>query len=281
MVYEVDRGQKHREAGVSFDGNRYFSDAELKSHIYIKKGFLFLHGNYSEQLLSKSVNSLTQMYKDQGFENVSIQPKVEDFEPQVYVTFKINEGPQDKVGALKLAGNKTESLSGACAKISYAIGARTPFFTKADGGGPHRLLAAYLDLGYLNAAVRSAASVVPGQPHTVDVTYTIEEGPQAHISDIVLLGANHTKPSFINGITSAQLKPWGQPLSEGHFLQSESDLYDLGIFDWASVKPLRPVVDQTQEEVLVKIHESPLNSMDIGGGLSKSSLAPEIFPSTR
>jgi outer membrane protein insertion porin family len=50
-------------------------------------------------------------------------------------------------------------------------------------------------------------------------------------------------------------------------LQSESDLYGLGIFDWASIKPLRPIVDQTQEEVLIKVHEAPFNSMDIGGGI--------------
>ena len=65
---------------------------------------------------------------------------------------------------------------------------------------------------------------------------------------------------------ATQIKP-DQPLSETKFLQAQSDLYDLGIFDWASIKPLRPIVDQTQELVLVKVHESPLNSMDIGGGL--------------
>ena len=266
IVYAVERGRKHREAGVYFDGNRYFSDADLKSHISIKKGFLFLHGRYSEELLSKSANSLTQVYKDAGFEGVSIQPKVEDFDPQVYVTFEIKEGPQDKVGALQLLGNKTQSLPALTRKYKLQLQAGRPFSRKLMEADRTRLLAGYLDLGYLNATVRSAASAVPGQPHTVNVTYDIDEGPQAHIAEVAFLGQHHTKTPFIKKITAAQLKP-GEPLSEGHFLQSESDLYDLGIFDWARVEPLRPVVDQTQEEVLVKVHESPLNSMDIGGGL--------------
>jgi outer membrane protein assembly factor BamA len=266
IVYEVARGLKHREAGIYFDGNQYFSDDDLKSHISIKKGFLFLHGSYSEQLLSKSVNSLTQLYKDQGFESVSIQPKVEDFQPQVYVTFEIKEGPQDKVASLQLVGNKTQSSSVLTQKYAFQLQPGRPFSLKLMEADRTRLLAAYLDLGYLNAAVRSAASAASGQPHTINVTYTIDEGTQARTSDVVLLGAKHTNASFIHEITAKQLKP-GQPLSEGQFLQLESDLYDLGIFDWAGVKPLRPVVDQTQEEVLVKIHESPLNSMDIGGGL--------------
>jgi outer membrane protein assembly factor BamA len=191
---------------------------------------------------------------------------VEDFEPQVYVTFEIKEGPQDKVGALQLVGNKTQSLPALTRKYALQLQAGRPFSRKLMEADRTRLLAGYLDLGYLNATVRSAASAVPGQPHTVNVTYDIDEGPQAHIANVTFLGENHTKTSFIKKITATQLKP-GEALSEGHFLQSESDLYDLGIFDWARVEPLRPVVDQTQEEVLVKVHESPLNSMDIGGGL--------------
>jgi outer membrane protein insertion porin family len=187
IVYEVERGKKHREAGIYFDGNHYFSDADLKSHVSIKKGFLFSHGKYSEELLSKSANSLTQLYKDAGFEDVSIQTKVEDFEPQVYVTFEIKEGPQDKVGALQLLGNKTQSLPELTRKYPLQLQAGRPFSRKLMEADRTRLLASYLDLGYLNAAVRSADSAVPGQPHTVNVTYEIDEGPQAHIAGIAFL----------------------------------------------------------------------------------------------
>ena len=81
-----------------------------------------------------------------------------------------------------------------------------------------------------------------------------------------MLGEKHTKQQFIEKITKAQIRA-GKPLSEGNFLKAESNLYDLGIFDSASVGPLRPIVNQTQEEVLIRVHESPFNSMDIGGGL--------------
>ena len=247
IVYEVERGKKHREAGIYFDGNHYFSDAELKSHISVKKGFLFLHGSYSEELVGKSVNSLTQLYKDAGFEGVSIQPKVEDFEPQVYVTFEIKEGPQDKVGALQLLGNKTQSLPALTRKYRLQLQAGRPFSRKLMEADRTRLLAAYLDLGYLNATVRSAASAVPGQPHKVNVTYDIDEGPQAHIAERRFSGPESYQDPFIKKITATQLKP-GEALSEGHFLQSESDLYDLGIFDWARVEPLRPVVSKPKRK---------------------------------
>jgi outer membrane protein insertion porin family len=267
IVYEVDRGTKHKVRGVYFDGNHYFTDKQLSPRVSVKKGlFLFLHGTYSEQLLSKSVSSINGLYKDNGFADVSVQSKVEDFDPEVIVTFKISEGPQDKVAALQVSGNKTQALAALMKKYPLGLGPGQPFSQKLLDSGRSQLLAAYLDLGYLNADVRSAFSASPDDPHKINVTYAIDEGPQARISDVVLLGEKHTKPKFISEVADGQIKP-GKPLSQGQFLQSESDLYGLGIFDWASIAPLRPIVDQTQEEVLIKIHESPLNSMDIGGGI--------------
>jgi outer membrane protein insertion porin family len=267
VVYEVDRGTKHKVRGVYFDGNHYFTDKQLSPRVSVKKGlFFFLHGTYSQQLLSKSVSSITGLYKDNGFADVSVQSKVEDFEPEVIVTFEISEGPQDKVAALQVTGNKTQALPALTKKYPLGLGPGQPFSQKLLDAGRSQLLAAYLDLGYLNADVRSAFVASPDDPHKINVTYTIDEGPQARISDVVLLGEKHTKPKFISEVADGKIKP-GQPLSQGQFLQSESDLYGLAIFDWASIAPLRPIVDQTQEEVLIKVHESPLNSMDIGGGI--------------
>jgi outer membrane protein insertion porin family len=266
VVYEVSRGSKHRVGGVFFSGNRYFSDKQLKEHVFIKRGFWFRHGSYSEQLLSKSASSLKQLYQDQGFANVSVEAAVQDFQPEVDVTFHIGEGPQDKVGTVRVVGNRTQSLSSLTRKYPMDLKTGRGFSQKLLEKDRTQLLAAYLDLGYANADVRSTASPEPGAPQQINVTYTIDEGPQARVSDVILLGEKHTKPKLIKEVTGTQVKG-GQPLSEGNFLQAESNLYDLGIFDWASVQPLQPIVNQTQEDVLIKIHESALYSMDIGGGL--------------
>ncbi len=265
VVYEVSLGAKHQLKGIYFDGNQNISDRELKSHVLLKKAFLFSNGSYSEQLVKDSVAALTQLYKDQGFQNVAIEPKVEDFKPEVDVTFLIKEGVQDRVASLQIVGNKTQSEDALSKKHALRLKPGQIYSPKLLESDRNRLLAAYLDLGYLNASIRSSATPTQDDPHKVNVTYTIEEGPGANISEVVLLGANHTKPKFVRKITSGIQV--GRPLSEGKFLQSESDLYGLGIFDWASIKPLRPIVDQTQEEVLIKVHEAPFNSMDIGGGI--------------
>ncbi len=266
VVYEISLGTKHDVKGIYFDGNEQFSDSELRSHIFVKKAFLFSHGSYSEQLVKKSVDALTQLYKDEGFQSVAIGPKVEDFDPEVDVTFEIKEGVQDHVASLQITGNKTQTLESLARRHPLRLQPGQTFSQKLLEMDRNRLLASYLDRGYLNATIRSSATAAGDDPHKINVTFTIEEGPEANVSNVVLLGQKHTKPKFIEELAGNGIKS-GRPLSEGKFLQAESDLYGVGIFDWASIKPLRPIVDQSEEEVLVKVHESPFNSMDIGGGL--------------
>ena len=130
----------------------------------------------------------------------------------------------------------------------------------------NHILASYLNLGYLNATFKSTVTADPKNPHDMDVVYTINEGPQGHVSEAISLGEKITRPAFISGVTQPNVSP-GKPLSEGKFFTAESDLYGLNIFDWVSIKPLRPISDQTQEEVLVKVHESPRYTLDVGGGI--------------
>jgi len=100
------------------------------------------------------------------------------------------------------------------------------------------------------------------------VTYLIEEGPEAHISGVAYLGGPHTRRSFLERNTTVKA---GGPVSEGQLLESEGKLYNFGVFDWAEVSPRRPITDQTQEEVLVKVHEAKRNSFSYGLGFESTS----------
>ena len=65
-------------------------------------------------------------------------------------------------------------------------------------------------------------------------------------------------------------------MSEGKLLESESKLINLGIFDWANVAPPRAITDQTQEDVLVKVHEAKRNSLSYGLGIQSTSTSGSL-----
>jgi outer membrane protein assembly factor BamA len=80
----------------------------------------------------------------------------------------------------------------------------------------------------------------------------------------VLLGQKVTRTSLIDRIAGLHSEA---PLSQKDLLESESKLYELGIFDWANVEPRRPITNQDNEDVLIKTHEGKRNSLNYGFGL--------------
>ncbi|MGH9356599.1 MAG: POTRA domain-containing protein, partial [Terriglobia bacterium] len=236
LIYQIERGNRHTVARISFAGNRHINGDSLDPKVVIQQAHLFSHGKFSSDLLSQSARNLINLYHDAGFENVRVQPKVKDVEPNLYVTFEITEGPRTMVNALAVTGVKTQTLA-TLAPGGLALKPGKPFSPAAVGKDRNRIIASYLNLGYLNAAFRASVSPAPHQPHRVDATYVIEEGPQVRVRRVEILGEQQTRPRFIRQNLDIQA---GQPLSERKILEAESAFYGLGIFDWAHVGPARP-----------------------------------------
>jgi outer membrane protein insertion porin family len=271
ITYKVRLGIRYSVKEPRFRGNSHFDEDHLESVVSVKQshsifGFTFIRGKFSQNLLNQSVNSLKALYRRAGFEGVSVQPKVSETGKQVQVTFEINEGPQDRVGTLRVEGNETEPLAAITKGKPLSLAPGKPFSTYLLNQDRNRILAGYFDLGYLGATFDSSVTQSQSTPHVMNVVYRIHEGLQGHISDVVTVGAKRTQPKFIRNTISPKVKP-EMPLSEGNLLTAESDLYNLDVFDWVSVKPLEPSVNKPQQEVLVKAHESKRYSMDIGGGI--------------
>lgn len=150
VVYDVSLDGKHRVTAITFVGNRHFSDKQLTAHVSIKKAFPIVgHGQYSEQLLTKSVNSLMQLYRDAGFSGIAIQPQTTDVGSRVAVTLRISEGAQEKVASLQVTGNRTQTLADLTRKYHLRLQPGNPFSPQLLETDRAQLLAAYLDLGYL------------------------------------------------------------------------------------------------------------------------------------
>ena len=125
-------------------------------------------------------------------------------------------------------------------------------------------MAAYMDRGFLNAEFDSKVAPLPSDPHEVIVTYTVSEKQQVKVNEVLLVGTKRTQPSLMN--KTVNITP-GSPLSQGRLLTGESKLHELGVFDWASVEPRRPITDQSNEDVLVKVHDAGENEITYGFGL--------------
>ena len=262
LIYQITKGHRHRVVGLAVRGNKHFSEGDLLALVTIKKGHFFSRGRFSNARLDQSIKNISNYYRQAGFENVTVQPQVIDREPQVSVTLHIAEGPQTIVAALHVTGNRTQPLS-KLAPRGLNLKPGKPYSQHLLNQDRDQLMSTYLNLGYANAAFKATIQRVKDHPHRVDVIYAIQEGPQAHIQSVLIMGEQQTRQSFIS--RTADLHA-GAPLSEGKLLESESRLDELNIFDWASIQPRRPITDQSQEKVLVKVHEAKRNSLTYGLG---------------
>ncbi|MGA9529747.1 MAG: POTRA domain-containing protein [Terriglobales bacterium] len=267
LVYEIDRGTKHKVANIYFRGNHGIPTHELTSQVTVKKAHIWSHGAISKKLLTQSVKNLEAFYVDHGYQDAKITLETIDHEPKIDVTFNITEGPQTLVNSVAVTGNDHLSQPALMAPAGFQLRPGKPFSPRALADDSHRISANYLNRGYLNVEVKPSVRVSANDPHHVDVTYAVNEHQPVRVGEVIYLGQQRTRLPLIR--KTAKI-PTEAPMKQGQLLSAESSLYDLNIFDWASVGPRKPITDQTEEDALVKVHEAQRNDIVYGFGFEIS-----------
>ncbi len=265
IVYNITKGKKHKVEAVSVTGNTHIKTPDVMGQVRVEKSHLFSPGKFSDQVVRSSAKSIAALYQSEGYSTVKVTPAVTNRGQNIRVSFTIDEGPQDVVSSLKIEGADTFPASSyAPAGLKLAEGkAYSQKFVQSDRAN---IVSRYLEAGYLTANFRETAkAVAKNDPHHLNVVYHIYEGPKVSTGYVLTLGRQHTQQRLINGdIDTIKAE---QPLTETQLLASESKLYEhAGVFDWAEVDPRRQITTQTQEDVLVKVHESKKNQITYGFG---------------
>jgi outer membrane protein insertion porin family len=265
IIYRIDKGQRHKVTSVKIAGNHTLSDTDLRGHIKVQKAspIPFLsHGSFSDQLVRQSVSNLEKVYQAQGFSSVKVTPEITKSGGDIAASFHIEEGPRDMVAALRLRGNNTVPVDKLAPKGLRVVEGQ-PYSAKRVDQDRNQIIAQYLRMGYLNASFRATAAKTQNNPHSLEVTYEITEGPRVTIDSIATLGALQTRQSLIDRTTKLKSET---PLREDELFAAESRLYNLDVFDWAEIDPRRQITTQTDEDVLVKVHEAKRNEIQYGFG---------------
>ncbi|HEY1984932.1 MAG TPA: POTRA domain-containing protein [Terracidiphilus sp.] len=265
IVYRITKEKKHKVADVKVSGNKLVRDSELSPQLAVEEKHLFSAGKFSDQLMRKSVNNLKAVYQSEGFSDVAVVPSVTNRGGDISVSFRVTEGPRDIVSSLKVEGADTFPASQYAPNgLKLAVG--QPYSQSHVQQDRTNIVANYLKAGYLTSSFRETATEVSkSDPHHIEVVYHIYEGPKVNTGEVLTLGRDQTRQRLIDEDVS-DIKP-GTPLTETELLTAGSKLYDhTGVFDWAEVDPKRQVTTQTQEDVLIKVHEARKNDFTYGFG---------------
>jgi outer membrane protein insertion porin family len=257
IIYVINPGFRRKLDALEITGNHYFPNDELRSRMQVQAASRFTPiGRYSEALLTADIRGLETLYTANGFQQIKITSNlIEDYaghENEIGITLKVEEGPQTRVGSFQILGNHAFSEAQLHAGvIQTSVG--QPFSEFYIAEDRDNLLNYYFNHGFPHATFEAAAKPIPGEDNRMAVTFTIHEGQQVFVDQVLVSGLEHTKPYIVQ--RELQLKS-GDPLSQIDMLQTQQKLYDLGIFSQVDTAVQNPNGDLPQKNVLVDTQES-------------------------
>jgi hypothetical protein len=127
-----------------------------------------------------------------------------------------------------------------------------------------RILSYYFDHGFPNASLEITTKPSATQPNHEDVTYTIQEGELFTVNRVMVAGTEHTRDHVIQRELLVHEK---EPLSQQDLLDTQTRLYDLGIFSQVDTAVQNPDGTDPQKNVLVQVQEARRYTFTYGVGL--------------
>jgi len=101
IVLHISEGEPYRVGDVAWSGNSVFGDLAVSERVFLMKGDVFKEEDYLE-----SISGLSQMYADQGYIYINVEPNREIRGHVVNVNFNIIEGQPARVHDIKIVGNQ-------------------------------------------------------------------------------------------------------------------------------------------------------------------------------
>jgi outer membrane protein insertion porin family len=269
LTFTVNENDKIRIKEIVFEGNKAFSSDQLASVLATRRtNFLsrFLStGVLNRDALKTDVERLTAFYYDNGYINVRIdEPRVKREEDGLYVTIRIEEGEQFRMGDVSFGGDVPGGEEAAKRLVSLEKG--TTFKASILRDDVFRLTGYFSDQGYAFVNVEPETAVNP-EDKTVDVTYQVDKGPQAFIDRIEIAGNTKTRDKVIR----RELRIQEQGMFTATGLQySRERVQRLGFFEDVNLTTQRGVRNDLLN-VLVDVKEAQTGAFSIGAGFNSST----------
>jgi outer membrane protein insertion porin family len=271
IVFLINPKQKHRLRVIQIEGNKRFNTDTIRERMGTQSsGALLPHGRYSQSLVNADVNAIKALYQSNGYADVKVTSQViQDYEGKrgdMKLLINIDEGLLVKVGRLEIQGSHAIMQAELRSMINTREG--QPFSEATVADDRELLLTYYFNRGFPAVQVETAAKYAAGSRELMDVTFQVTEGEQVFVNRVLITGVQRTQPRIVKH--AVVIEP-GAPLSQERMLQTQRNLYDLGIFNEVQTAIQNPEGVEDYKNVLFQIQEARRWTIDYGFGLEAGS----------
>ncbi|MBO9709384.1 MAG: outer membrane protein assembly factor BamA [Caulobacter sp.] len=269
LVFEINEGPKSGVLGVNFLGNSEFSDNDLKDVIVTKEShwykFLTSNDNYDPDRIEYDREQLRKFYRNRGYYDFRVVASVAELATDkngFAVTYTIDEGPKYKFGKVtvdtelkKLDGNLLAQILPIRTGQLYEderIEQATDALTFAAGAA-----------GFAFVDVRPR--YVPNrETKTVDVVFSVREGPRVYVDRIDIVGNTRTLDYVLRReMEVAEGDAYNRVLVD----RSKNNMRALGFFKDINIEEV-PSSQPDRTALRVKVEEQPTGELSFSAGYS-------------
>ncbi len=224
--FKVTENDKIRVEKIEFTGNTEFTEKKLRRKFKTKERHIFSSGEYDETKYRSHLDTLMQVYKDEGYMESRIVSDSVGFNADssgLVISVKLDEGRQFYVGNFYFRNNKVIETY----RLAEVVTMRTgkPFSSQKFLETQSMVGNVYRNEGYL------WSQLIPTYKYrgdTVDVVFDITEGNPAIIRKIDIAGNDKTREQVIR--RELVIYP-GQKYSQSSMERSIREVRQLNYFD--------------------------------------------------
>ncbi len=264
--YSIATGPRRKLVNITIEGNTYFTPETLRERMFLRTStFLMRYGRYSEAFRTKDNDAIANLYRDNGFQDVKVNSTVQtDYKGKpndIAVTFHIDSGKQWIVSNLYFEGNDRLDLGPIRNQLASIQG--QPYAEVDVASDRNRILEYYYSNGFPKAAFSYRTTPGP-KPQTINLTYSINEGPREFVRKVIISGLYRTRPSLV--LRDIDVKE-GEPISMLQVNSIARQLTNMGIFANVDTGIQDPNGANQYKYVLYDFDEAARYSFNVGLGL--------------
>jgi len=266
VTLDIAEGNRLLIKKIRFEGNKAFSEGDLKGLIATKEEWIFSfitnRGVLDRDMLTNDVAILSNHYNDNGYVEHKIdEPIIVRGRDGLEVVFRVSEGPQYRVGKVEIGGELLQDGKDMLKSVKLTTG--QIFRGSRLRDDVTSLTDMYSNKGFAFVQVDPITKVNPNDKN-VDIALVITKGPPVYFNRILVAGNTKTRDKVVRRelLTNEQ-----ELFSGNNVTQSRNALQRTGYFEDVQITTKKTGQPDTVD-LLVDVKEGPTGTFQIGAGYS-------------
>ena len=271
LVFEISEGPTTGISAINFLGNRVFSDDDLRGVILTRESrwwrIFSASDNYDPDRVAYDGELLRQYYQSKGYADfnvVSTNAELTRDGESFFVNFVIEEGQEYSFGEARISTSlDTLDIVELEEQITHQAGERYDQRALDKTVDALTKLVGQSGFAFANIRPRPRAN---REEATIDIEYTIAEGPRVYVERVNINGNSRTKDDVIR--REMRLVE-GDAFNKVLLSRSERSVRGLNFFSDVQVTE-SPGTEEDQTIIDVDVREMPTGELSFGVGYSSA-----------